>query len=338
MHLHGSTAAAPLAPDPASYPYNVHPDGLRLVVESVGNETPMIRRVVLAAPDGAALPRPEPGAHLRVHLPGDYDDRHYSLVDLPGHEGRWVLGVRLDDHSRGGSRFMHNLMRGDRVWVDGPRQSFPLHDDAAPAILFAGGIGITPLLGMARRMAETGRGAVLHYAGRNEGALAFVPELEAICGERLRLHYDGSAPLDIDAALAAADPAAHVYVCGPAGMIEAVRARAAARGWPDRRVRFELFAAPTSEREDRPFEIELASTGAVLPVPADRSALDVLEEAGLSPDFDCRRGGCGMCRVGVLQGEVDHRDVILSGRERAAHDAMQLCVSRALTPRLVLDL
>ena len=327
-------------PGGAAYPYHLHPDELRLVVESVADENLTVRRIVLAAPDGCALPAPEPGAHLRVHLPGDYDDRHYSLVVLPQFEGRYTLGVRLDEHSRGGSRFMHNLMPGDRVWVSHPRQSFALHDlaDETPTLLVAGGIGITPLASMAAALAEADRPFALHYAARHEGAFAFRAELEALCGRRLHLHRDDAARLDLAAVVGAADPAGHLYVCGPAPMIEAAREAARAAGFRDERVRFELFAAPASEREDKPFEIELASTGDVLAVPADRSALAVLREAGLAPDFDCERGGCGMCRVGVLAGEPDHRDVILSARERAANDAMQVCVSRALTPRLVLDL
>ncbi len=315
---------------------------MRLLVEDVFEETPLVRGLVLAAIDGGPLPEAEPGAHLRVRLPGDYDDRHYSLVDLPGRADarHYVLGVRLDAHSKGGSRFMHNLTRGDKIWVDGPRQSFPLASDEAPALLIAGGIGITPLLSMASRMAGQGRDFALHYAGRRRGALAFLEPLRSICGRRLHEHYDDDPEtrLDIAAALDAADPTGHLYVCGPAGMIEAVRTLAEARGWAPTHVHFELFAAPAAETVNTPFDVTLARSKRTLTVPADRSLLAVLREAGVECESDCERGGCGMCRVVVLEGEPDHRDVILTKRERIAGTAMQACVSRARTPSLVLDL
>lgn len=315
------------------------PGPMRLRVAEVVQATPLVRVVALRDDGGAALPPAEPGAHLRVVLPGDYDDRHYSLVDLPGlaDARTYVLGVRLEDHSRGGSRFVHNLTRGDLVRVDGPRQSFPLAD--GPALLIAGGIGITPLLSMAGALEREGRAYRLHYAGRARRHMAFLPELERLCGEWLSVHC-GDEPgtrLDVAAALDAM-PGATVHVCGPAGMIEAVRALAGPR-----EVRFELFAAPPAEGATEAFEVELSSDGRVIEVPADRSLLEALEAAGLAPEFDCRRGGCGMCRVGVISGEVDHRDVMLTKRERADGRVMQACVSRAAprageTPRLVLDL
>lgn len=314
------------------------PQTMRLKVVDTFEATLLVRGVVLAAGDGADLPPFAAGSHLRVRLPGDYDDRHYSLVDLPGRAGRYVLAVQLGDHSRGGARFMHNLTAGDRIRVEGPRQNFPLHDGDGPAVLVAGGIGITPLVSMAAALARDGRDFRLHYAGRRPDALAFVTELRAICGDRLRLH-DGTGPrLDLAAVVAAAGRRAHLYVCGPARMIEAARRIAAARGVPEAQVQIELFEAPHAGAADRPFEVELASDGRILTVPAGMSALQVLEQAGLAPEFDCRRGGCGMCRVRVLDGVPDHRDVILTQRERAAGAVMQICVSRAMTARLVLDL
>ncbi|MEM7567344.1 MAG: PDR/VanB family oxidoreductase [Pseudomonadota bacterium] len=308
-----------------------------------------MRAITLRAPDegpgGDALPLAEPGAHLRIILPGDYDDRHYSLVDL-GESGFYTLGVRLEDHSRGGSRFMHNLTGGDLIWVEGPRQSFPLADDDRPALLIAGGIGITPLASMAAAMARDGRAFRLHYAGRSHGQLAFLPRLRDQCGDRLRVHADDDPQtrLDLHAAIQDADPAGHLYVCGPAGMIEAAREIAIERGFAHERIHSELFQAAPAADEARPFEIEVASTGAVLRVGETQSALDALEDAGLEPEHDCRRGGCGMCRAGVLSGAIDHRDVILTRKERERGDVMQLCVSRAAPcddgamPRLVLDL
>ena len=311
-------------------------DDIRLAVLDRWDETAFVRAVALGSSTGAALPPWEAGARIRVRLPGDYDRRDYSLVDLPGRERSYVLGVRLEDHSRGGSRFMHNLTPGDKVWASPPRQSFPLHAEG-PALLVAGGVGITPILSMARRLVREGREFALHYAGRRRGAMAFLGPLREICGGRLRVHTAESR-LDLGEALEAAPRDAWVYVCGPARMIKAAREEAVARGWPEGRVRSEIFAAPEVHAADEPFEAVLAHSGRTLHVPADRSLLAVLREAGLEHDADCERGGCGMCRVRVLEGRPDHRDVILSARERARGDAMQACVSRALTPRLVLDL
>ena len=337
-----ATARGALPPGAVAAP---RPDAFRLRVAAVREETPLVRSIVLRAPDGGDLDPAEPGAHLRIILPGDYDDRHYSLVDL-GERGHYTLGVRLEDHSRGGSRFMHNLTPGDLIWVEGPRQSFPLANDGRPALLIAGGIGITPLVSMAEQLASTGREFALHYAGRSRRQLAFVSRLREACGERLHIHADDDAAtrLDLRAVTRGADPDGHLYVCGPAGMIEAAREIAVERGLHPGRIHSELFQAAPTAAEARPFEIEIASTGHVLTVDEDRSALDALEAAGLEPDHDCRRGGCGMCRARVLSGAIDHRDVILTRRERERGDVMQLCVSRAqprddgAMPRLVLDL
>ena len=321
------------------------PDAFRLRVADVREETPLVRSIMLRAPDGDDLQPAEPGAHLRIILPGDYDDRHYSLVDQGG-DGHYTLGVRLEDHSRGGSRFMHNLTPGDLIWAEGPRQSFPLADDDRPALLIAGGIGITPLVSMAAELARTERQFALHYAGRSLRQLAFLLRLRDLCGERLTVHTDDdpATKLDLAAVIGSADPNGHLYVCGPAGMIEATREIAVERGFLPERIHSELFRAPPTTAEARAFEIEIASTGDVLTVDEDHSALDALEAAGLEPDHDCRRGGCGMCRARVLSGTIDHRDVILTRRERERGDVMQLCVSRAqpcddgTVPRLVLDL
>lgn len=307
------------------------------VVSSVA-ATPAIRHLVLAPLDGVP-PAWAAGAHVRVALP-DGGDRPYSLMALPGVDpAHWSLGVLLEEKSTGGSRYMHTLRPGDEVALSEPVNHFALEPDDAPALLFAGGIGITPILAMAAELKARGVPFALHYAGRAPGLLAFLEPLRTICGDALAVHYDGDASrLDIDAALAAADPAAHVYVCGPAGMTEAVKAAARARGIPPERIHFELFAAAAPAGADVAFEVEIASTGRVVRVEADQSIVAALEAAGLDPLHDCLRGDCGICQCGVLDGVPDHRDVILTDAERASNKVMQICVSRAKTPRLVLDL
>ncbi len=310
----------------------------RFRVISAVAATPAIRHLVLAPLDGAP-PAWSAGAHVRVSLP-DGGDRPYSLMALPdGDPTQWSLGVLLEENGGGGSRFMHGLEPGDEVAVSTPENNFPLDAGDAPALLFAGGIGITPILSMAAELKARGVPFALHYAGRAPGTLAFLEPLRTICGDALAVHHDSDASrLDIAAALAAADPAAHVYVCGPAGMTEAVKAAAAARGIPAARIHSELFKASAPTGADTAFEIEIASTGRVIRVEADQSIVQALEAAGLDPLHDCLRGDCGICQCGVVDGVPDHRDVILTDAERASNKVMQICVSRAKSPRLVLDL
>ncbi len=307
-------------------------------VVSSGLAAPRVQGLVLE-PVGALLPVWQAGAHVRVALP-DGGDRPYSLFTLPDMaDGQIGLGVLLEEQSTGGSRYMHSLMAGDIVTLSAPENHFPLGEDTAPVVLLAGGIGITPILAMAQTLSAEGRAFTAHYAGREAGALAFVDAMQAICGEALHLHYDNAdSRLDIDAMLSSAPAAAQLYVCGPAGLIEAVKARAAAVGFGADRIHYELFKADAPSGADSAFEVEIASTGQVVQVAADQTIVAALEAAGLSPLYDCLRGDCGICQVAVKAGLPDHRDVILTESERASNAVMQICVSRAKTPRLVLDI
>jgi ferredoxin-NADP reductase len=267
-------------------------------------------------------------------------DRPYSLMALPGlPEGMLALGVLREEASTGGSQFMHALKIGDVVKASAPVNNFHLHEGAAPALLFAGGIGVTPILSMAANLAARGSPYRLHYAGRTQGLLAFLPHLQEICAKGLSIHYDSDeSRLDIAAALGDAAANAHIYACGPAGMIEAVKAVALGRDIPADRIHYELFKAEQSSSADLPFEVELKSTGQVVSVAAGQTIIQALEAAGLDVLYDCQRGDCGICQCGVIEGVPDHRDVILSDDEKASNKVMQICVSRAKSERLVLDL
>jgi vanillate O-demethylase ferredoxin subunit len=315
---------------------DVHP--LKLKVRSYAAETPFIRSLVFDVEDGV-VPRWQAGAHIRVALPNG-GDRPYSLMALPGlPEGALALGVLREEASTGGSQFMHALKIGDVVKASAPVNNFHLHEGAAPALLFAGGIGVTPILSMAAELRARGSPYRLHYAGRTQGLLAFQPHLQEICAKDLSVHYDGDeSRLDIAAALGEAAANSHVYVCGPAGMIEAVKAAALAEGVPADRIHYELFKSERPSSPDLPFEVELKSSGQVVTVAADQSIIQALEAAGLDVLYDCRRGDCGICQCGVIDGVPDHRDVILSDDEKASNKVMQICVSRAKSERLVLDL
>ena len=179
----------------------------------------------------------------------------------------------------------------------------------------------------------------MRYAGRTQGLVAFLQHLQEICANGLAIHYDSDeSRLDIGATLGDAAADAHIYVCGPAGMIEAVKAAALGRGIPADRIHYELFNAEKSSSPDLPFEVQRQSTGQVVSVAAGQTIIQALEAAGLDVLYDCQRGDCGICQCGVIEGVPDHRDVILSDDERASNKVMQICVSRAKSERLVLDL
>ncbi|TYL74362.1 PDR/VanB family oxidoreductase [Bradyrhizobium cytisi] len=315
---------------------DAHP--LKLKVRSYAAETPFIRSLVFDVEDGV-VPRWQAGAHIRVALPNG-GDRPYSLMALPGRpEGTLALGVLREEASSGGSQFMHALKIGDVVQASAPVNNFRLHENAAPALLFAGGIGVTPILSMAAELTARATPFRLHYSGRTQGLLAFLPHLQEICAKSLSIHYDGDeSRLDIAIALGDAAASSHIYVCGPAGMIEAVRAAALAASIPADRIHYELFKAEQPFSPDRPFEVELKSSGQVVSVAAGQTIIQALQAAGLDVLYDCQRGDCGICQCGVIAGVPDHRDVILSDDEKASNKVMQICVSRAKSKRLVLDL
>jgi ferredoxin-NADP reductase len=318
---------------------------LRLTVLETRAETDRIVTLALAAPDGAPLPGFTAGSHIRIDLP-DGGDRTYSLVSADAATDTTVgvpayrLGVQLEPESRGGSRYMHGLVAGDTLVASHPKNDFPVRDHASAAILIAGGIGVTPMVSMAAELRRAGRPFVFHYTGRSRELMAFVAEIEAVGADAVRIYCDDDPErrLDLAATIAASPADAHIYVCGPRGMIEAAREIAHEYGFSKDRVHFELFTQHDHLAGDQPFEVEVASSGQVFVVAADQSIIDALEAGGLDLLYDCRRGDCGICQTQVIAGTPDHRDVILTDEERASNSVMQICVSRAKTPRLVLDL
>lgn len=314
---------------------------LKLCVTSSREIAQRVREIVLAAPDGAALPPFSAGAHVEIHLP-DGTTRPYSLVDLDGtasHPESYTLGVLLEAESTGGSRYMHGLQPGDTVTISAPKNSFALTESQAPVLLVAGGIGITPIASMATALKGAGRPYRLIYAGRSARAMGFADQLAAHHGTGLTLHCDDTegCALPLEPLLKAAK-GSHLYICGPRGMIEAAREIAAANGFAPDAVHFELFEQAAPQAGDQPFEVEIASTGQVFTVPADKTIIEALEDEGVDLIYDCQRGDCGICQTGLLEGEADHRDVVLTEAERESNTLIHICVSRARSARLKLDL
>lgn len=318
---------------------------LRLKVVATHAATPLIRVVELISADGSALPGFTAGAHIKVHLP-DGGERHYSLVNwslLPSatREPRlYRLGVRLEEASKGGSRYMHALQVADVLTVSPPANNFPLVPTDKTVVLLAGGIGVTPIISMAAALKGQGHPFRLVYAGRSSSQLAFLDEIAKLAGPALQLHADDEAGrfLDVGTLMEALQAREPLYLCGPTPMIEAARAAAKRLDWPPGRLNFEVFTAPAAQAGDGTFEVVIKSTGRSFQIPPGKSILDVLIEGGVDPMHDCKRGECGVCQVGVLEGVPDHRDFILTDAERTSGKTMQICISRSRSPRLVLDL
>jgi vanillate O-demethylase ferredoxin subunit len=294
----------------------------------------------LARADGAPLPAFSAGAHIDVHLPGGLV-RQYSLCNDDRETHRYRIAVLRDPASRGGSIAVHEqVQEGDTLTISAPRNHFPLV--AAPfSLLLAGGIGITPLLCMAQRLAATGQDFRLHYCTRSLARTAFRDSVAAF-GERARLHLDdgdATQKLDLPAALAAAPAGSRLYVCGPTGFIDFVVNTARAAGWPADHLHLEYFgAAPQDTAGDRAFEVRIASTGQTYTVPADKTVVAALQDQGVEVLVSCEQGVCGTCLTRVLEGECEHRDMYLTDEEKARHDQFLPCCSRARSPLLVLDL
>ena len=313
---------------------------LKLRVSAVAAEARDVLRLELTDPQGAMLPPFEPGAHLTLHLPNGLQ-RQYSLAGDWRERRRYVLGVGRAAGSRGGSEFVHGALRvGMEIACSVPANNFALVD--APRYLFvAGGIGITPLLAMVHWCEAHGKPWKLVYAARSRVRMGFYEELRAFGGQ-VRFHCDDEqgAPLPVAPLMADPEPGTHVYCCGPAPLMEAVREHGARL--PAETLHFEWFSAPAAnEVAAEPaggFWIDLQRSGTSLHVPPERSILEVLEQHGHEVPFSCREGLCGTCETAVCEGEPEHRDYVYPPSQRETLRTMLVCVSRAKSPRLVLDL
>lgn len=300
----------------------------------------------LAPAQGTTLPPFTAGAHIDVHIGGFV--RQYSLCNSPTERDVYRIGVLREPASRGGSVAMHACVPGTTLEISEPRNHFPLEAQATHSILLAGGIGITPLMSMAAHLHETGGSFELHYCSREPQRAAFLDRLETPpFRHRAQCYFDNDSSgkrIDFAQVLAGPEPGKHLYVCGPAGFIEAVLAAAAQAGWASGNVHREYFAAGATSSaagaagNDGPFQVSLASSGRVVDVPAGTSIVEALRGCGVEVPVSCEQGVCGTCLTRVLSGTPDHRDVYLTDEERAANDQMLPCCSRALTPMLVLDL
>lgn len=312
---------------------------LEVRVKSVTYEAERINSYDLRLRDGGALPPFKAGAHIDVRVGGNAT-RSYSLVNPEHERHRYVIAVALDEASSGGSRHIHGRVRaGDLLLITPPVNNFALVENAPHSALIAGGIGITPIWCMVQRLVELNRSWELHYAARTRGAAAFLEELAALPAGRAHLHIDAEAGgkfVDVAAIVAKARDDAHLYCCGPTGMLTAFEQAASGRK-PDH-VHVEYFKAKDAPARQGSFTVVLAKSNARVYVEQGKTILDALLDAGFDAPRSCIEGVCGTCEVRVLEGIPDHRDMVLTDAERAANKTIMICCSGARSQTLVLDL
>ena len=317
---------------------------LTVRVAGITRQTPEIAAFEFVHPRGRALPGFSAGAHLDVHLPGGFM-RQYSLAHAAPAGGdcdRYVIGVKREQASRGGSASLHERVNvGELLAISAPRNTFPIHTEAGSHLLLAGGIGLTPLLAMAQQLSRAGADFTLCVFARGPRHLAFAQALaDPALAPHLRLHFDAaerSEKIDLRTLLASHPPGRHMYLCGPEGFMRT--ARNAAAHWPDDAVHLEYFAPPAHEADagaNEAFVLKLARRGITVQVGAEQSAIEALHDLGIDVPTSCEQGICGTCVVGWLAGEPAHRDFCLSATERMGKIA--LCCSRADSAALVIDL
>jgi vanillate O-demethylase ferredoxin subunit len=273
---------------------------------------------------------------------GREEKRSYSLVglpDAPGADEVYRIAVRRADDGRGGSRFLWGLQTGDELLIGEPNNHFEIGLHASETLLVAGGIGITPMLGMAQLLARKGAKLRMCYAARSAAELVYADALRPLLGEALRTYRsDAGERIDLAAEIDALPPGAQLAVCGPLGLLDAARAAWARAGRAAADLRFETFGN-SGRREAEAFWVELPRHGLRIEVPAERSLLDALEAAGVDTLSDCRRGECGLCALDIvsLHGTVDHRDVFFSAHQKQQNQRLCACVSRICGGGVVLD-
>lgn len=303
-------------------------------IAAVRELTPTVREFLIR-PDSGAASDYEPGAHLQVQVlaGGRMQTRSYSLVGEPDGQA-WRIAVKRLDEGRGGSLAMWKLAVGDRMLVSEPQSHFSLDLNAPAYLVVAGGIGITPLVFMARRLAalaqRSGAGVRMLYGARSREELAYLAELQEVLGDRLVTH-EGAAPIDFAGEIAQLSQGAQVYTCGPVPMLEAVKHAWSAASRPLADLRFETFGS-SGRLPTQGFRLRVPRHALEIEVPANTTLLEALEAAGVQTLWDCRRGECGLCAMDVtaLEGEIDHRDVFLSEQEKKGNTRICACVSRAV--------
>ncbi|WP_374309531.1 2Fe-2S iron-sulfur cluster-binding protein [Methylocella sp.] len=313
-------------------------DHLLLRVRDTERVSPLLKRFVFEAADGGELPPAGPGAHLRLTLEGKGKrwKNAYSVVSAPADRSRLEIIVRKVENSRGGSAFLHEkIERGAIIAAHEPGNLFPISHLARKHLMVSGGVGITPFLSYIAAFRESGADYELRHFCRDAELSVFERLLADFDDGRVILHPESS-PCDLPQVLSSQPLGTHLYTCGPEGLMNLVLDSGRAQGWPASKLHSESFGG--SHAGGAPFVAILKKSGLEVAVRDDQTLLEAIEEAGLEPECLCRGGACGVCQTGLIEGEPDHRDHFLSEADRAAKRSIMICVSRAKTPSLVLDL
>ena len=345
-HLHKSPPWIPIFPQVseanAKLPeriYTTNKTALRLQLTHIEEHGSSIKSFRFE-PLSGTLPTAQAGAHIDVHLPNGLI-RQYSIINGPGQTDHYAIAVKHVNESTGGSSALHTSLKvGDVLAVSAPRNNFSLRRDAEHTLLIAGGIGITPLLSMARAMQHANLPFTLHYFISRAEDIVFKEELAsmnssvvfytALTADQTRQQLLGI--------LQEPQQHHHTYLCGPGPMLSLTRELAKKSGWSDKAIHFEYFKNTTSFDNSTEFTVELARSGLTLNVPSGQTLLSVLREHQIAVPSSCEQGACGTCQVAILDGEPDHQDVYLSDTDKARGNCMMSCVSRAKSKNLVLDL
>lgn len=317
-------------------------DTIQVRIKRISYEAVGINSYELAAFAGGDLAPFTAGSHIDLHLPNGMI-RSYSLVNDPSERHCYVIAVNKDAASRGGSVYVHDMLRaGDIIAVSHPRNNFGLEENAAHSVLIAGGIGITPLLSMIRRLDALGRSWELFYAARTHLSAAFLDELNSLRSQsRANLHVNfdhepSGRMFDLPEIVAKARADAHLYCCGPVPMLEAFEA--ATRGRPAETVHVEYFKAGEKPASEGGFDVRLARSNRTIKVEAGKTILNALLDAGIAANYACTEGVCGTCETRVIDGIPDHRDLFLGKDEQATNKTMMICCSGSKSGTLVLDM
>jgi len=316
---------------------------LSVIVNKKSNETDEIASIELVMQDNSALPEFTAGSHIDVMLSNGIT-RQYSLYNSPEERNRYCIGVLRAQNSRGGSIALHeSVKQGDIIKISEPKNFFKLNESAKHNILFAGGIGVTPIMSMAERLSFIGASFEIHYCARTKEKMAFREMLqkkpyfdrvtmyatEELTGERF----------DIYRIIKNRTAGTNIYVCGPSGYMDAIIGAAEECGWPAEAIHREFFSAPIQCANDSSeFTVQIASTGQQFSVCAHQTIAEVLIKHGVEVKLSCEQGICGTCITPVIDGIPDHRDLYMSEDEHHKNNAIMVCCSRSLSDKIVLDI
>ena len=329
--------------DGQKFPDSVGFMRLKLKVSSVESITEDTLKIELVDSRGRDLPEFTAGAHIDLILGTGEERRSYSLVNNPEERHRYVIGVLKDSNSRGGSEWIHESLGVDDEIESGyPKNNFNLVESSAYHLLIAGGIGVAPIVSMCHRLNTIGADYEVHYCETGEEEAAFIDDLHEICANRLSVYYDGGIPehgIPLNEILAAREADAQLYICGPNGLMDA--AKEAASDWSEDSIHTEKFRQTVPiDWKNNEFEVVLARHQTTITVGTDQSILEALRANNVTTDFSCTEGLCGACRTKVLYGDVEHRDSVLTEKEKSEDNMMMVCISRAAEDenRLILDI